>query len=367
MIWHSRLAIMAVAAVILPGHAAAQCLADPVNIPSNMVTSTFGKTRMLEQYSSPRVHWGVDFQARNPQKPGVGAELKAVDNGTVIGAGFWGSGYGNRVALRRSNGDIVTYNHLASVTPALKSGAAVGFRESSGAAVGGTEVAVGDIVGVAGGTGSHMDRFDLPIHLHLEYVTNYGGTKLRETNDGTDKTRSRYLRNALEYMCKTYPFAAGAGPVTQGTGGAAPAPVSSSGAAASETVPSSGDQIYEASKTQPNVSDRERYGFPDLPPYQSYEGMSESQIVDAEMLRRSLDTEWEQKLTDLSQRGLLVEIARIRAAKMWLQQQIAEREARIGVIQAMIVAHKTNKYLAPRVARAYSDASRNAAGSKVSN
>jgi hypothetical protein len=352
---------------IFAGQASAQCLADPVNIPTNMVTSAFGKTRLLQQYSSPRIHWGVDFQARNPSNPSVGAQLRAVDNGTIIGAGFWGSGYGNRVALRRANGDIVLYNHMASVEPSLKSGGSVGFRGATGAAVGTTQVSVGDIVGIAGGTASHMDRFDLPVHLHLEYVTGYGGTKLRETNDGTGTTRSHYMRNALEYMCKTYPFAPGAGALTQGTGGAAPRAVATNAAASSEAVPTSSDQIYEAAQTQPTVSDRERYGFPDATAYQSYDGMSESQIVDAEMLRRALDTEWEEHLTEWSQRGLLAEISRLFAARLWLEQKNAERRARIEAMQAILLANKTNRYISPRVAQAFDRVKSTSVSSKITN
>lgn len=36
---------------------------------------------------------------------------------------------------------------------------------------------------------------------------------------------------------------------------------------------------------------------PDAPPYDSYDGMSEAQIVDVEMTCRMLDTEWETKPT----------------------------------------------------------------------
>lgn len=335
----------------------AQCLADPVDVPTNMVTSTFGKTRSLPQYSSPRIHWGADFQARDPGKPSQGAKLKAVDNGTVIGAGFWGSGYGNRVALKRSNGDIVLYNHLASVEPKLKSGAAVGFREAgSGSAVGSAQVAVGDIVGVAGGTGGHMDRSDYPVHLHLEYVTGYAGTKLRETNDGSDKTRSHYLRNPVEFMCKTPAYAPGAGPTTQGTGGTAPVPIPTNVGGGGDSVPTSPEQAYEALKAQDRVTEGERYGFPDVPPYQTYEGMSESQIVDAEMLRRTLDTEWDERLTGWSQRGLMVEIARIAAARLWLNNKTAEKRRRIDAMQAMLVSNKTNRYMTPQIGTAYSRA-----------
>ncbi|KMQ81129.1 Peptidase, M23/M37 family [Candidatus Burkholderia pumila] len=131
----------------------------------------------------------------------------------MIGAGWWGSGYGNRVALRRANGDIVTYSHMSMVDPKFKGGSLVGFA-GGGVGVGTTpQVSVGDILGVASGAGNHMDRPDLPVHVHVEYVTGYGGVKLWETNDGHDSTRSYYLHNVLEYSCKTYAFQAGAGPV----------------------------------------------------------------------------------------------------------------------------------------------------------
>jgi hypothetical protein len=327
------------------------CLADPVNIPTNEVTSTFGKTRLLAHYSAPRIHWGVDFHAKDSS--GNPAQLKAVDNGTVIGAGWWGHGYGNRVALRRANGDIVTYNHMSMVDPKLKSGSLVGFQ-TGGAAVGTTQVSVGDILGVAGGMGDHMDRPDLPVHLHLEYVTSYGGVKLRETNDGTDTTRSHYLRNALEYSCKTYPFAAGAGPVTQGTGGAAPSATGAgAAAAASAAVPVSADQIFEAQQTQPTVTAQERYGFPDEPPYASYDGLSEAQITDAEMTRRLMDTEWEVNLTGWSSRGILAEIARMHGVKLWLDTKIEQKKRRIEAMKAMELALRTNRDMQPTVNAAY--------------
>jgi hypothetical protein len=349
-------------------HADGGCLADPVNISTNMVTSAFGKTRLLDHYSAPRIHWGVDFHAKDSS--GNPAQLEAVDNGTVIGAGWWGNGYGNRVALKRSNGDIVLYNHMSSVDPKLKGGALVGFA-GGGVGVGTTQVSVGDILGVAGGFGSHMERPDLPVHLHLEYVTGFGGEKLRETNDGTDQTRSHYMRNELEYACRTYPFAPGAGAVTQGTGGAVPSPsgststttasggaasaaaVAGAAAAGNTNVPTSPDQVYEAQQTQPSVAPTERYGFPDSPPYESYDGMSEVQITDAEMTRRMMDTEWEIALTGWSSRGIMAEIARMRGVKLWLDMKIAEKKRRIDAMRAMNLALKTNRDMQPRMDAAY--------------
>lgn len=337
------------------------CLIEPVRVNPNMVTSTFGKTRSLPQYSTAQVHWGVDMQARNPQNPSSGADLVAVDNGTVIGAGFWGSGYGNRVALKRNNGDIVIYSHLAKVEPRLKSGGSVGFADA-GAGVGNKTVAAGEKVGVAGGTANHMATNERAIHLHLEYVTGYAGNKLRETNDGTNTTRSRYMRNALSYMCKTLPHAPGAGEVTQAAGGSVPG----SGAVTNESnVPNSDEQIAEARQTQPTVTDRERYGIPDSAPYETYEGMSESQIIEAELLRRSLDTEWEEKLTGWGKRGLWMEIARMRAVKVWLENRIAEKQSLIEGMLSTKLAFQTNMYFNPRLHAAYSRAEQASANQKV--
>ncbi|WP_432263043.1 M23 family metallopeptidase [Cupriavidus sp. TMH.W2] len=357
----SRLLMGATVAAVTPSALADACLADPVQMNPITITSTFGKTRNLSHYSAPRTHWGVDIHARNGN---TGADLLAADNGTVIGAGFWGAGYGNRVAIKRDNGDILLYSHMSKVEPSLKSGGAIGFKDAE-AGMGQKRVATGDKIGVAGGTSNHMDRSDgLPIHLHLEYVTGYGGAKIRETNDGTDTTRSRYMRNALSYMCKTYRHTADAGPVTQGTGGAAPAPVGG-GVSGQPNVPSSDEQVKEAQAAQPSVTDTERYGMPDTPPYETYEGMSEAQIIEAEMLRRSLDTEWETRLTEWSTRGLWVEIARMRGAKVWLQARIAEKHAAIEAMLAIRLAYNTNAYFNPRMEGAYSRAVSMAARQKA--
>jgi hypothetical protein len=119
--------------------------------------------------------------------------------------------------------------------------------------------------------------------------------------------------------------------------------------------------------TQPSVTDRERYGFPDAPPYASYDGLSEAQITDAEMTRRMLDSEWEIRLTGWSQRGILAEIARMRGVKLWLDAKIAEKKRRIESMQAMMLAYKTNRDLSPVVDAAYSRAVSGGARGKVNN
>lgn len=344
-----------VLSVFAPIAFGSSCLINPVNISPNMVTSVFGKTRTLPQYEGvPKIHWGADFQARNPSNPSSGADLLAVDDGTVIGAGYWGGGYGNRVALQRTNGDIVLYNHLASIQPSLKSGGSIGF--SNGAAgVGTVAVAAGDKIGVAGGTSDHMESNQLAIHLHLEYVTNYGGSKIRETNDGTNTTRSRYMRDPLLYMCQAIAHAPGAGSVVAGEAGGG-AIASAGGSTSDPNTPNSDAQVATAKLIQPTVVATERYGVPDSAPYETYDGMSESQIIEAEMLRRTLDTDWEVKLTGWNKRGLWIEISRIRGIKLWLEERIAEKNKRIEAMVASRLAFRTNEYLVPIVDQAYRQA-----------
>lgn len=354
----ARIGVVAAGAMLSTSALGDACLIDPVKISPNVVTSVFGKTRDLAQYSAPRVHWGVDLQARNPQNSAVGADLVAATNGVVVGAGYWGSGYGNRVAIRRDNGDILIYSHMAKVEPSLKSGGAVGFKEAQ-PAVGTQSVTAGQKIGVAGGTTNHVTGNDLPIHLHLEYITGYSGDKIRETNDGTTSTRSRYMRNALSYMCNAIPLAPGAGD------GKVTAPSGAGSVTGNGAIPNSDEQIAEANATQPSVTEGERYGIPDAAPYASYEGMSESQIVEAEMLRRTLDTEWEENLTRWGQRGLWMEITRMRAVKVWLEQRIAEKQSRIEGMLAARLAWQTNTYFNPRLQAAQSRAEQAVARQKV--
>lgn len=334
-----------------PSALADSCLADPVAISPNTVTSTFGKTRDLPQYNGvPHVHWGVDFQARNPGDMGKGADLLAATNGTVVGAGFWGSGYGNRVAIRRDNGDVVIYSHLAKIEPELKSGGAIGFKSDGGPSIGTAQVAVGDKIGVAGGTANHAGSHERAIHLHLEYVTGYQGSQLRETNDGTNATRSKYMRNALDYMCAAPPMAPGAGaaPPSANTGGGNP-------------------QAAQAAAVQPKVTDRDRYGAPDAPPYESYAGMSESQVIEAEMLRRTLDTEWEAKLAELSPRGLWMEISRIDGVLLWFATRMADKRSRVEAMLSMLVAKRANDFFIPRLTAARAQAERMSAAKLMAN
>lgn len=356
---HVLIVLSLAAATVSQQASSNACLAEPVQLNPNLVVSPFGKPRSLGHYGGKTyIHWGVDFQARNPANRSVGAELKAVDNATVVGAGFWGSGYGNRVILRRDNGDLVIYSHMEKIEPRLKSGgSAVGFRGDAGAdAPGTTKVASGEKIGIAGGTATHAhtdegEKGSLPIHLHLEYATGYSGYRIREMGGGSGdtQTRSRYYRDVRQYMCKTVPHTADAKPEVAGTGGKPANPIPSTGND-NPNAASSDEQAATAQDTQGQVGEDERYGMPDLPPYADYEGMSESQIIDAETTRRALDTEWETGLVKMHTRGLWMEITRMEGVRLWIKNRLADKWARVESMYAALLAQEVNQFYVPQLA-----------------
>lgn len=318
----------------------ASCLVDPYAVPKQIATSSFGKIRCLKQYNGKCLpHWGVDFQARNPSNWKRGADTKAMDNATIIGAGFWGSGYGNRIVMKRDNGDLVIYSHLEKVRPDLKSGGGtVGFRSDAGSSdVGTARVNAGEVIGIAGGTQSAQHSTG-DIHGHIEYVTGYSSPALRGagTTSSDTGTRSRYYRDVRKFMCTTPEHAEGALPVVAGTGGAAPAPSSPDTA-----------QTDWATEHDTQVAEDERYGMPDVPPYADYEGMSESQIIDAETTRRALDSEWEAGLVSKHNRGLWMEITRMEGVRLWIKNRLAEKWARVESMYAALLAQEVNQFYVP--------------------
>lgn len=341
---------------------ATSCLADPVNISPNVVVSPFGKERNLPHYNGvPHKHWGVDFRAKGGNNPKGAADIIAADSGTILGAGFWGSGYGNRVILKRENGDLLVYSHLASIEPKLRSGgAAVGFKDTGTAAAGTQRVSVGEKLGVAGGTAGHAEKDSLPIHLHLEYVTGVSGTKVREAYAPSAEVKSRYLRNPLEYACKAYQHTADAMPVTQPSGGKTPPEP-----AANAKIPTSAAQADAAKKAQPSVTTKERYGTGDAPPADGYAGMAETQIVDVEANRRWLDTMWAESLTAMDNRAIWVEIAQMEALSIYLEQVNSQKRASIEAMLAARLSKKVGDTLGRDVVRQSADLAAFAARKKV--
>ena len=102
------------------------------------ITSRFGnRTHPILRYS--RFHAGVDFGA------GHGSPIVAAADGQVVGAG-WSGGYGRQVRVAHGGGIVTTYSHMSSI-----------------AAVPGTPVRQGEVIGYVGSTGLSTGP-----HLHFE-------------------------------------------------------------------------------------------------------------------------------------------------------------------------------------------------------
>ncbi|WP_349410884.1 M23 family metallopeptidase [Pseudalkalibacillus sp. SCS-8] len=93
--------------------------------------------------------WGRQHKGIDIARPSNRAIL-AVDNGTVVSAGFNSGGYGNRIIINHNNGFKSVYAHLASMNVSV-----------------GQTVKKGQKIGVMGSTGHSTG-----VHLHFELYKN---------------------------------------------------------------------------------------------------------------------------------------------------------------------------------------------------
>ncbi len=103
-------------------------------------------------------HKGCDYPRANKSQPT--SPILAVKAGTVVFAGWSGSGYGNRVVIDHGGGVFTTYSHLAN------------FQVKKG-----SRVSEGSPLGKMGSTGATR-----AIHLHFELVK--GGKFVNSRSDG---------------------------------------------------------------------------------------------------------------------------------------------------------------------------------------
>ena len=116
-----------------------------------LITQLFGKTSSSKRLYVSGSHSGVDFRAP------VGTEVKAMANGTVIGAGDTdlyckGASFGKWVYIDYHNGLSSTFGHLSVIS-----------------AKAGDKVKAGDIVGLSGNTGHSTGP-----HLHVTVYASQG-------------------------------------------------------------------------------------------------------------------------------------------------------------------------------------------------
>jgi hypothetical protein len=293
-------------------------------------------------------HAGVDFGSSSPDK-----SLHAMSDGSVVFGGWYGHGYGNRIAIKRDDGQVYTYSHLSTVEPK--------FITNPGVTV---PVHAGDKLGIEGGTASTPDEFKFAPHLHIEYWVNapasntsgYGSLSGyqfgRDASAATEAKRSNYMDDVRRHMCvvppsNPHPYEAkiGRGPVQN----------NDQSPAGTDSAAASGEQVASAAQynqvvdsqgrvTQNSVDENGTYGVPDAPPYAEMDGMSEAQLVSIEGERRASSTNWHVDLTNLSRKGLLMEIAYVNAARAFVDAKIARKREHIEALLAVLSTDATAQF-----------------------
>lgn len=132
------------------------CLVDPVE--KAYIYSPYGVYRVINGTGSVHQGWDVLSDKGNSEK----TPLLAAGAGEIVYAGFRGGGYGNMVAIKRTDehtGDIIAYKHIRNTFPKQR----------------GSTVRPGELVGYMSGTGSSAvyrkgQKGNFGIHLHMEYL-----------------------------------------------------------------------------------------------------------------------------------------------------------------------------------------------------
>ncbi|MDW5419124.1 hypothetical protein R6242_21355 [Iodobacter sp. CM08] len=129
-----------------------------------------------------KIHFGLDLT-----NGGTTADSLYVgeDNNKVVFAGWMGSssgGLGSRVAIKRPNGDVYTYNHMNTIAPALQKAFDIGTSDSGKQGGRNHEVPAntGYLVGTEGTTGKVAGQYAK--HLHINYIRSQAANQAASEN-----------------------------------------------------------------------------------------------------------------------------------------------------------------------------------------
>lgn len=352
-----------VAAAAFMGQAHAQCLA-PLMTPDNAVaTSPFGVDRSGQPGASSGWHLGIDLQKSENTVAGGGktSPLYAPDNATVIAVPNAGSA-GNMLIFKRADGSQIEYLHMDRFAPKFQSAKGVSVQR-------------GEYVGELGGTPSY------PKHLHLQmkiptlsaldyrdrmYAAGSGAKSKNNTPFTADKLASGYQPSSgmvyvdpQYWLNRQYQWVGGMSKYTaQGfrmaSGNKTFPPMCTVGGDASalaqqQAIDAMGGQspanMTPAQLEANGFKDGDRIGVIDAPSFASYADLSERDIVATEAGRRLTDSGWEQQVAGSNARGLTIEIARIRAANLWIDQRIEEKKQRVEALYAGLLALRVKRLM----------------------
>jgi hypothetical protein len=355
-----RLAILGCWAALLGCWTAAhaQCLAPLMNPDDGYAISPFGVDRSNTPGASAGWHLGIDLQKTENVSSGANktSPLYAPVNGTVTVQPN-AAGAGNKMVFKRADGTQIEFLHMERYAPKFMSAQSM-------------PVTSGEYVGELGGTGGPYAKH---LHLQMKIPTTAAldyrdkmfaagpGAKSKSNSPFTaDKLSSGYQPssgmvfvdpqywlnrqfawngNMAKYTSQGFTMAAGnqTQPATCAVTAGSP-----EAQAHVDAVNAMGGQDPSTMTANDLVTkgfkDGDIVGAIDAPPHAAYADMSEQDVVATEAGRRMTDVGWALQLTNASPRGLTMELARIRAATLWIHERIAEKKERIEVMMAAFLA-----------------------------
>lgn len=339
----------------LPQGAQAQssgtCMISPTQ--KQVVSGRFGKYRpggagnFGSAVKKPHMHAGLDFSTSGASLP-----VYSTTDGVVTVASYSRSA-GNMVYIKRDNGDVVSYFHLAGFADGIRAGA---------------QVSAGQQIGLSGNTPSTA----MAKHLHLEYGTarqDEARAKAfsSQAHSGpfspgqlpsvvNQKAGLGWRTDPSPYFCETFAIQDGhpehypiLGRDTKAQhnilfgnvpeGGVAPNVQYDDVAVAAANM----DAMVGGSNGQLpafGLSDSDGFGALPQPPLGDYDTMSPLEMLLTEGMRRFGSAQWNTNVTQVSSRALWVDYNLAQGVATRLDMEILRKKERIDALLAALAAAK---------------------------
>ena len=348
---------VAVAGALVPSVALAQCFAPVLNPDTGFAISPFGVDRSSSPGASSGWHLGLDIQ-KTENTTGAGSKtspLYAPVSGTVTAIPNAGKA-GNMLSFNRADGAVIQYLHMDRFAPKFQGAKAV-------------PVQAGEYVGELGGTPSFAKHLHLQMKVPLNSAQDYrdkmyaavpGAKSILNQPFTAAKLKSGYkpdstmvfvdpqywlnrqyawVGDVSKYQSQGFKMAPGnktLPPSCAAIGG------DNGALAQQQAIDAMGgqdpSQMTSGDLAQRGIQDGDRIGVVDAPSYASYADLSESELIQVEAGRRMTDAGWEHQVAAAGVRGLAVEMARIRAAQLYIEQRLEEKKQRVEALYAALLA-----------------------------
>ncbi len=349
--WPLALIVSVVAWPVGAVQAQATCMISPTK--KEVVSGRFGKYRPGgagnhgSAVKTPHMHAGLDFSTSGQSQP-----VYATTDGVITSAGF-SSSAGNMVYIKRDNGDVVSFFHLAGFADGIQKGA---------------QVKAGQQIGISGNT----PAASMAKHLHLEYgsaTRDEARAKAFSENAQRGPFAPGQLPSVIKqkaglgwrtdpspYFCDTFAIQDGhpehypiLGRDTKAQhdilfgnvpdGGVAPDgqydDVSVAAANMDAKAAGASGQLPEM-----QLSDADGYGALPQPPLGEYDSMSPLEMLQTEGMRRFGSAQWNTDLTQVSSRALWVDYNLAQGVATRLDAEIMRKKERITALFAALAASR---------------------------